>query len=89
MTIMNLMPTGCAIETHGSSVTIHDAEGNVVAIVCAPNRYNVELARLIAGLPDLLKAIDNSLENGLLLPLAHGVSALDRVVFQPQLQPHE
>jgi hypothetical protein len=87
MIIANLMPTGCTVETHGGSAAIYDTEGNMVAIVCGGPKGNVELARLIVGLPDLLKALDVALEHGMLLPVARGISTLDAAVYPPMMRP--
>jgi hypothetical protein len=86
MTIFDLMPTGCTVETDGGLAAIHDRDGTLVAILCgAP--HNAELARLIVALPVMMRAIEVSLEHGMLLPVARGVSALDAAVFPPLMRP--
>jgi hypothetical protein len=86
MTIFDLMPTGCVVETHGELAAIHDPQGNLIAILCGA-RQNVELARLIVGLPALMRSIEVSLENSMLLPVARGISALDEAVYPPMMRP--
>jgi len=86
MNISDLMPAGCVVETHGNLAAIHDAEGDLIAILCGA-KNNVELARLIVGLPDALKAIDAALEHGMLMPVARGMSILEYAVYPPQMQP--
>jgi hypothetical protein len=86
MTMTDLLPTGCTVETHGELAAIHDRDGNLVALLCgAPN--NADLARLIVGMPGILKAIEVSLEHGMLLPVVRGMSTLEHAVFPPQMRP--
>ena len=86
MTISNLMPAGCVVETHGDLAAIHDAEGTLIAILCG-TRNNADLARLIVGLPNFMKAVDVGLEHSMLLPVVRGMSVLEHAVFPPQMQP--
>lgn len=86
MQILDLIPAGCSVETSGTVATVHDANGDVIAILCA-DKNNLELARLIAGLPTLFGTIEDAIDRGLLLPVLYGMRRLDSAVFDTELQP--
>lgn len=86
MTIFDLMPAGCSVETHGDLAAVHGPDGSLVAILCGA-RHNAELARLIVGLPAMMRAIEIALEHGMLLPVARGFSVLDEAVYPPTMRP--
>jgi hypothetical protein len=86
--IQGLIPRGCTVETYDLMSTVHDETGDVIFIVCVQDATrSAKLARLIAGVPGLIAAADASLDNGLLMPLAHGMEALDLAVNPPQQLP--
>jgi hypothetical protein len=84
--IADLIPAGCSVERTGQVTTVHDTEGNVIAIVNA-GKNNLEIARLIAALPDFIRSIDDAIERGAMLPIYYGMRNLDSAVFQPKLRP--
>jgi hypothetical protein len=89
MQISDLIPANCSVEVYGKAATVHDADGAVIAIVCA-QRHNAELARLITALPALIDTLDAAIEHGMLLPVLYGLRNLNLKVFHPQspqLQP--
>lgn len=89
MKVSDLIPANCSVEVYGQAATVHDADGVVIAIICAP-KHNAELARLIAALPALLGAMDAAVEHGMLMPVVYGMRNLENKVFQlqsPQLLP--
>lgn len=82
--IQDLIPRGCTVETYNLMSTVHDEKGDVLFIVCVPDAdRSARLARLIAGVPGLIAAADASLDNGILMPLARGMEALDLAVNPP------
>lgn len=82
MKISTLIPAGCRVEVFGEAATVNGPNGDFVAILCS-QKNNVELARLIAGLPALLAAIEVALDHGLMLPIVLGANGLEEFVFTP------
>lgn len=79
--ISDLIPPGCTVATYDLMSTVHDVNGDVVVIVCVSNAgQSARLARLIAGIPEILKAAEMALDRGTLLPLAAGMERLDYAV---------
>lgn len=77
----DLIPSGCTVEDYQTVSAVHAPDGEVIVIVCG--LAAAHRARLIAAIPNMLASAESALDNGMLMPLAYGVTALNAAVFPP------